>query len=97
MAVSLFDGALVKDSSNSSSPLSEKSSFFNDISSPSKIGGNLMTQNCPNLEKYLFPGISGCSFGPFTGGPGESSYPESPEYVWQKRVGGQKCLVMGGF
>ena len=37
MAVSLLDGALVKDSSNSSSPLSEKSfSLLNNISSPSK-------------------------------------------------------------
>ena len=37
-------------------------------------GGDLMTHNCRKLEKYLFPGISGCIFDPCTGGPGESSY-----------------------
>ena len=26
-----------------------------------------MTHNCPKLEKYLFPGISGCIFAPGTG------------------------------
>ena len=56
-----------------------------------------MTHNCRKLEKYLLPGISGCIFDLCTGGPGESSYPEGSEYVWQRGVGGQKCLVMGGF
>ena len=56
-----------------------------------------MTHNCRKLEKYLFPGISGCDFDPCTGGPGESSYPEGSEYVWQRGVGGQKCLVLGNF
>ena len=32
-----------------------------------------MTHNCPKLENYLFPGISGCIFAPCTGGPGGSS------------------------
>ena len=62
-----------------------------------QLGGDLMSHNCRKLEKYLFPGISGCIFDPCTGGPGESSYPEGSEYVWQRGVGGQKCLVMGGF
>ena len=26
-------------------------------------GGDLMTHNCPKLEKYLFLGSSGCIFG----------------------------------
>ena len=56
-----------------------------------------MTHNCQKLENYLFPGISGCIFAPATGGPGESSYQEGSEYVWQRGVGSQKCLVMGGF
>ena len=56
-----------------------------------------MTHNCRKLEKYLLPGISGCDFDPCTGGPGESSYPEGSEYVWQRGVGGQKCLVLGNF
>ena len=56
-----------------------------------------MTHNCRKLEKYLFPGIYGCIFDPATGGPGESSYPEGSEYVWQRGVGGQKCLVLGNF
>ena len=60
-------------------------------------GGDWMTHNCPKLEKYLFPGISGCIFDPCTGGPGESSYPEGSEYVWQRGVGSQKCLVRGNF
>ena len=51
--------------------------------------------NDPKLEKYLFPGISGCIFAPGTGGPGESSCPEGSEYVWHGGVGSQKCLVMG--
>ena len=51
-----------------------------------------MTHNCRKLEKYLFPGIYGCIFDPCT-----SSYPEGSEYVWQRGVGCQKCLVMGGF
>ena len=33
----------------------------------------------PKLEKYLFPGMSGCIFAPGTGGPGESSCPEGSE------------------
>ena len=53
-----------------------------------------MTHNCPKLEKYLFPGISGCFFAPGTGGPSESSCPEGSEYVWQRGAGSQKCLVM---
>ena len=65
--------------------------------STAKIGGNLMTQNCQKLEKYLFPGISGRILAPATGGPGKSSYPEGSEYVWQRGVGSQKCLVRGGF
>ena len=28
-----------------------------------------MAHNCAKPEKYLFSGISGCNFGPFTGGP----------------------------
>ena len=51
----------------------------------------------PKLEKYLFPGISGCIFAPGTGGPGECSCPEDSEYVWQRGVGSKKSLVMGGF
>ena len=35
-----------------------------------------MTHNCPKLEMYLFPGISGCIFAPATGGPSESTCPE---------------------
>ena len=53
--------------------------------------------NDPKLEKYLFPGISGCIFAPGTGGPGESSCPEDSEYVWERGVGSQKCLVMNNF
>ena len=30
-----------------------------------------MTHNGPKLEKYLFPGFSGCIFAPGTRGPGE--------------------------
>ena len=56
-----------------------------------------MTHNCPKIEKYLFPGISGCIFAQATGGPGESSCQEGSEYVWQRGVGSQKCLVMGNF
>ena len=47
-----------------------------------------MIQNCPKLEKYLIPGISGYIFAPGTGGPGESSCPEGSEYVWERGVGG---------
>ena len=61
------------------------------------LGGDLMTHNCRKLEKYLFPGISGCIFDPAMGGPGESSYQEGSEYVWQRGVGSQKCLFMGNF
>ena len=57
----------------------------------------IVGHNCAKLEKYLFPGISGCIFDPATRGPGESSCPEGSEYVWQRGVGSQKCLVMGGF
>ena len=56
-----------------------------------------MTHNCRKLEKYLFRGRTGCIFDPWIGGPGDSSYPEGSEYVWQSGVGGQKCLVTGGF
>ena len=56
-----------------------------------------MTHNCRKLEKYLFPGISGCIFAQATGGSGESSCQEGSEYVCQRGVGSQKCLVMGGF
>ena len=38
------------------------------ITSPS-LGVDLMTQNCLKLEKYLFPGISGCILAPATGVP----------------------------
>ena len=63
-----------------------------------KIGeGGGVTHNCPKLEKYLFPGFSGCIFAPGTRGPGESSCPEGSEYVWQRGIGSQKCLVMGNF
>ena len=65
--------------------------------STAKIGGNLMAQNCQKLEKYLFLGISGRILAPATGGPGKSSYPEGSEYVWQRGVGSQKCLVRGNF
>ena len=54
-----------------------------------------MTYNCPKLEVFVsrhfwvhFPG---------NGGPDETSCPEGWEYVWQRGVGSQKCLVMGGF
>ena len=60
-------------------------------------GGDLMTHNCRKLEKYLFRGRTGCIFDPWIGGPGDSSYPEGSEYVWQRGVGGQKCLVLGNF
>ena len=50
----------------------------------------------PKLEKYLFPGISGCIFAPGTGGPGESSCPEDSEYVWQMGVGGVCGRVTAG-
>ena len=51
MAVSLFDGALVKDSSNSSSPLSEKSfSLLNNISSPSKSLQLRLVEHGPDLN-----------------------------------------------
>ena len=56
-----------------------------------------MTQNCLKLEKYLFPGISGCILAPATGGPSESSCSEGSEYVWQRGVGSQKCLVRAAF
>ena len=56
-----------------------------------------MTHNCPKPEKYLFPGISGCIFASATGGPSESSCSEGSEYVWQRGVGSQKCLVIGNF
>ena len=56
-----------------------------------------MTHNCPKLEKYLFPGISGCIFVPCTVGPGESLCPEGSEYLWQRGMGSQKCVVRGGF
>ena len=65
--------------------------------STAKIGGNLMTQNCQKLEKYLFPGISGCILAPGMGGPGKSSCSEGSEYVWQRGEGSQKCLVRGNF
>ena len=51
MAVSLFDGALVKDSSNSSSPLSEKSfSFLNNLFSPSKSFQLRLVEHGPDLN-----------------------------------------------
>ena len=51
MAVSLFDGALVKDSSNSSSPLSEKSfSLLNNLSSPSKSLQLRLVEHGPDLN-----------------------------------------------
>ena len=53
-----------------------------------------MTHNCSTLEKYLFPGTSGCIFDPATGGPSESSYPEGSEYVWQRGVVGQKLWAV---
>ena len=56
-----------------------------------------MTHNYSKIEKYLFLGISGCIFAPCTGGPGESSCQEGSEYVWQRGVGSQKCLVRGNF
>ena len=56
-----------------------------------------MTHNCPKLEKYLFLGIAGCFLDPAMGGPSESSCQEGSEYVWQRGVGSQKCLVMSGF
>ena len=65
--------------------------------SPLPVGGDLMTHNCQKLEKYLFPGISGCILAPATGGPGKSSCSEGSEYVWQRGVGSQKCLVRGNF
>ena len=50
-AVSLFDGALVKDSSNSSSPLSEKSfSFLNNLFSPSKSFQLRLVEHGPDLN-----------------------------------------------
>ena len=55
-----------------------------------------MTHDYQKLENYLFPGISGCIFAPYTGGAGESSCPEGPEYVLQRGVGSQNCLIMGG-
>ena len=56
-----------------------------------------MTHNSAKIEKYLFPGISGCILAPCTGGPGESSCQEDSEYVWQRGVGSKKSLVMGDF
>ena len=56
-----------------------------------------MTHNCPKLEKYLFLGIAGCFLDPAMGGPSESSCQEGSEYVWQRGVGSQKCLVRGNF
>ena len=51
MAVSLFDGALVKDSSNSSSPLSEKSfSLLNNLFSPSKSFQLRLVEHGPDLN-----------------------------------------------
>ena len=58
---------------------------------------NWMTHNSPKIEKYLFPGISGCILATCTGGPSESSCQEDSEYVWQRGVGSKKSLVMGGF
>ena len=52
-----------------------------------------MIQNSPKIEKYLFPGISGCILSPCTGGPGESSCQEDSEYVWQRGVGSKKSLA----
>ena len=49
-----------------------------------------MTHNSPKIEKYLFPGISGCILATCTGGPGESSCQEDSEYVWQRGVGSKK-------
>ena len=50
-AVSLFDGALVKDSSNSNSPLSEKSfSFLNNLFSPSKSFQLRLVEHGPDLN-----------------------------------------------
>ena len=48
-----------------------------------------MTHNCLKLEKYLFPGISGCIFAPGTGGPGESSCPKA----WSKAAHNQAFLT----
>ena len=56
-----------------------------------------MTHNYSKIEKYLFLGISGCNLAPCTGGPGESSCQEGSEYVWQRGVRRQKCLVRGNF
>ena len=56
-----------------------------------------MNRNCLKLEKYLFPGISACILAPATGGSGKSSCSEGSEYLWQRGVGSQKCLVRGNF
>ena len=58
-----------------------------------------MTHNCPKLEKYLFPGISGCIFAPGTGVlVNLTSYVQRVHNLYRKKgVGSQKCMIVGGF